>query len=285
MGRQPIGRDRSIVVITDDSDRHGYFAESLIESGLPVIGVITGAKRRISSSTSIPKKTLAEDEREALRAVKRHRRHAEQVHFEGAFERFATLIGRKSIWWDRVSDADGDINHPRFVEKLTQASPALVAVMGATLLRQPLLALPTTFLNVHTGLSPYYRGGRTNMWPIIEQDFGYFGVTVHRIAPGIDNGAIYASKRILTEPGDTYATINARAIKAGTDALINTIERGLPDGAGVEQWHSGKLFLDRHYSPAVAKQYLAQLPAYIDEHIRRQRTGQLATVRLVDPFG
>lgn len=270
-----------ILIITDDQDRHAFFANKIIQSGMPVIGIITGAKRRQMVGEPINFAELPDDDADALRTVKRERIEAERFMFGGQAEKLAK--DRGDIVVDQVTEADGTINAPRFVELIKQMAPAVIAVMGAAMLRAPLLETGAAFLNLHTGLSPYYRGGRTNMWPIIEGDYGHFGVTVHRIAPGIDDGEIYASRRVLVRPRDTYAGVNARAIKAGTAAMIDVIERLLdePDHRGVDQWETGKLFYDRDYTPAVARTYLAKREWFMAEHLRRQARGELPELRLI----
>ena len=45
------------------------------------------------------------------------------------------------------------------------------------------------FLNVHLGLSPYYRGSGTNVWPLINTEPDMVGATLC-IDAGIDNGEI-----------------------------------------------------------------------------------------------
>lgn len=269
-----------IVIITDQQDRHGYFVRQLIDTSLPVVGIITGAKRRQTSLLIAPRFT--ETDRHVLGEVKRQRQDAQEHYFSGCAE---FLASPAIAWREKVQPADGDINHPRFLKRIADAKPDIVAVMGATLIRRPLLDLPCVFVNLHTGLSPYYRGGRSNMWPIIEGDFGYFGVTIHRITPGIDDGDIFASDRILVDRSDTYATINARAIKYGCAQMIKVLERLLdePRWSGTTQWQTGKLFFDRDYNVDVARRYLRSADTFMREHVRRQRNDTLFDVQLVDP--
>jgi len=270
-----------VLIITDDKDRHGYFAQALLDAKLPVAGIILGAKRRRSPAAPIAFADLAAADADALRAVKRQRLEAERRMFAGQAERLRR--DRRDLVVAHVEASDGDINAWRFVRLVEQLRPAVVAVMGAAMLRAPMLATGVPFVNLHTGLSPYYRGGRSNMWPIVECDYGHFGATIHRIAPGIDDGEIFASRRVLVRPHDTYASVNGRAIRIGTTAMIEVLDRllGASEQRGVPQWLEGKLFMDRDYTPAVARRYLAQCEAFMAEHLRRQAHGDLPELRLI----
>ena len=269
-----------IVIVTGDSDRHGYFTHQLIAAGLPVAGVITGAKKRPAAASRT--RQPGPEQRVALRQVKRQRLEAEQEFFGGQCEILNRLPAQ--IWREHVTGADQTINHTRFLQLLSAAAPSHVAVMGASIIRPPLLGLPLRWLNMHTGLSPYYRGGRTNMWPVIEKEFGYFGVTVHEITPGVDDGPIYRSARLLVEPADNYALINARAIVKGTQLMAETLSDLMqkPDWPGVPQWCAGKLFLDRHFTGEIAQAYIDNYPNYMRRHLLLQDMGRLDEVRTID---
>lgn len=272
----------SIIIITDNSPRHGYFVKKLFEAGLPVQGVITGAKRHLKRHADTLPPTYSKMEKLALREVKNQRRKAENRFFgqeNDVFDRHPS-----SYWHDHVHLADGDINNARFVDIISNSAPKIVAVMGATIIKPQLLDLPSAFISMHTGLSPYYRGGKSNMWPILEGDFGLFGVTIHSLAPGIDNGNILASKRVLVEPGDDYPTINARSIIEGVKLMGKVLAYHLshPQWLGTEQWSRGKLFHDRNYTPLIAQRYLDTLPSYIDEHLKRQKAHKLDAIRTVE---
>ena len=61
------------------------------------------------------------------------------------------------------------------------------------------------------------------MWPILHNDFRYFGVTVHVMSSGIDSGNIVHTARPTITPDDTYGSVNSKAIVIGTDLMISTI--------------------------------------------------------------
>ena len=45
-------------------------------------------------------------------------------------------------------------------------------------------------LNIHLGLSPFYRGQATNYWAFVNNEIQFIGATFHKIDGGIDTGPI-----------------------------------------------------------------------------------------------
>lgn len=286
-----------VLVLTHDADRHLHFASALIEQTGAVVGVITGGK------------TVHRDGGETLRirlmAARRHPRAfarqllfnrlyrvhgprlardkeaAEQRHFEGSAERFRRRHGHLVL--AAVTPQHGSINDDHFVRVIRDAAPDVIAVMGTALLRRAIIESAPIALNLHTGLSPYYRGGLTNFWPFIENDYGYFGVTVHKLSTGIDSGDIVNSDRVLLVPDDTFPEINCRAIERGIELMADTLQYIAVEGevAGIPQWTKGKLFHARHYTHLAAARYYRRRSAFVAEHLRRQEAGLLDRVRRI----
>lgn len=107
----------------------------------------------------------------------------------------------------------GQINLPAYAQAISDAQPDLVVAYGCSLIREPLLsAFRGRFLNVHLGLSPYYRGSGTNFWPLVNQAPEYLGATFMYIDAGIDTGEIIHQIRARLVWGDTPAQIGNRLI-------------------------------------------------------------------------
>ncbi len=43
-------------------------------------------------------------------------------------------------------------------------------------------------LNIHMGVSPFYRGSSCNFWALYDENFQYVGATVHLLSKGLDSG-------------------------------------------------------------------------------------------------
>ncbi len=45
-------------------------------------------------------------------------------------------------------------------------------------------------INIHAGVSPYYRGTDCNFWAVADRNFHLVGATVHLLSKGVDSGEI-----------------------------------------------------------------------------------------------
>lgn len=107
----------------------------------------------------------------------------------------------------------GAINDAARVEEIAALRPDVIAAYGCSIIRDPLLGTWSgRFLNVHLGLSPYYRGAGTNYWPLVAGAPEYVGATFMHIDAGIDTGDIIHQIRARVHPGDRPHDIGNRLI-------------------------------------------------------------------------
>jgi methionyl-tRNA formyltransferase len=78
-------------------------------------------------------------------------------------------------------------------------------------------------LNMHTGISPRYRGSDTIFWPLYNREPQWIGTTVHQLDAGIDSGPILATVRPTIEPTDDENSLFAKCVMVGADAYITVI--------------------------------------------------------------
>jgi methionyl-tRNA formyltransferase len=91
-----------------------------------------------------------------------------------------------------------NINAPEVLEFCQAQNPSLIVVSGTSLVRAPLLTMPLSIgmVNLHTGLSPYVKGGpNCTNWCLAEGRPELIGSTVMWIDAGIDTGSIITSTR------------------------------------------------------------------------------------------
>jgi len=74
------------------------------------------------------------------------------------------------------------------IEKL---QPDVIVVYGTAILKAHIFTkAKQVTLNMHTGLSPHYRGDSTLFWPVYYNDPEHIGVTVHKLVADVDGGDI-----------------------------------------------------------------------------------------------
>ena len=136
-------------------------------------------------------------------------------------------------------------------QKWVQAlKPEVLAVFGTRIIQEKMLGLARLgALNIHTGLSPYYRGGQCTFWCLYERDLEHVGVTIHHLTQRIDGGDIVYTAQPVVEPADTVRSLECKLVKLGTTKMIQAIS-GIYAGVAprTKQDRKGKLFLSKMYT-------------------------------------
>ena len=80
-------------------------------------------------------------------------------------------------------------------------------------------------LNMHTGLSPWYRGAACAFWPIVEGKPEMVGATVHECTSKVDGGRIFFRERAHLYRGDDLHAVFGRAVAVGAQGYADVISR------------------------------------------------------------
>lgn len=143
-----------------------------------------------------------------------------------------------------------------------QANPSVIVVYGTAIIHAPIFTLASVItLNMHTGLSPYYRGDSTLFWPVYYDEPDKLGVTVHELVESVDGGDIAATAHIHYRAGDTEADLFAKGVRTGTALYLDATEKALAGKlvCTPQDLSSGQEFSWRHRTVDAEKQVLAQL--------------------------
>ena len=118
----------------------------------------------------------------------------------------------------------GEINLESNTEEIIDLKPDLIISYGCSIIKSRLLEVfDNRFINVHLGLSPYYRGSGTNYWPLVNKEPEFVGTTFMYIDSGIDTGKIIHQIRADIEINDTVHSIGNRLIMKSADEMIKLI--------------------------------------------------------------
>ena len=203
-----------IVILTGDELRHQYFRLKVSnDSRIQVIAsYCEGAEKSLSNRVS--------DNIDASLIEKLHvagRTQAEQDFFG---ESIKSLEDKSNP----IKVAKGEINEELIVAEIERLDVDLLICYGSSLIKSSLLSsYKNKFLNVHLGLSPYYRGSGTNVWPLINCEPEMVGATFMYINEGIDTGKIIHQIRADIFIGDSPHSIGCRLIKKMTVTYCNII--------------------------------------------------------------
>jgi methionyl-tRNA formyltransferase len=86
-------------------------------------------------------------------------------------------------------------------------------------------AYPKKIINMHLGLSPYYRGAGTNFWPVVNAELEYCGLTIHFLDEGVDTGDLISRGRAKAAKDDTIHSLGNKIIKVGINLICESIKK------------------------------------------------------------
>ncbi|MBI4886456.1 MAG: hypothetical protein HY824_05150 [Acidobacteria bacterium] len=225
-------------------------------------------------------------------------RYAETPDDEAEIQRhFAARDASEAEWFGADADlrlppacvhhsvASGGCNTPDEIAAMVATRPDVVTVFGTGILSAAVIdAFPGRILNLHLGLSPYYRGAGTNFWPLVNREPEYVGATIHYLDAGIDTGPIVAHARPDVRADDGPHDLGNRAIVAAVDVLLQAARRAavrpLPS---MPQQGGGRLYQRKDFSAAAVRRLdrnvaTGMLAEYLDDRARRD--ARLALVSL-----
>jgi len=234
-----------IGILTGTEIRHRYFVQA-VRSRWEVVAA--GYEQTGYSPAAVSSKDLTPAERIVVDGHFAERARQEQRFFGHASD-FVIADGRCAA----RHIGPGALNSEATLVFLQAAGVDTVVVYGTNLIRPPLIEhWPGRLINMHLGLSPYYRGTATNFYPLLNEEPQFVGATIHLIDPGIDTGPILRHARPRIDADDMPHTIGCRAIQAGIDALHAVLD-DLAAGTvkPVRQWTvaGARLYLRKDYHP------------------------------------
>jgi methionyl-tRNA formyltransferase len=121
-----------------------------------------------------------------------------------------------------------NINKDEVYEFTVSHSPDLIIVSGTSLIRKKLLSIkpPIGIVNLHTGLSPYIKGGpNCTNWCIATAQFHLIGKTVMWIDEGIDTGNIISTELTPLQGKETLADIHLKVMEHAHNLYVRCIRQ------------------------------------------------------------
>jgi len=225
-----------LLVMTSRHLRHKFFC-NLLGGQHEIVGVASEAKAEPQHSMHVKKHPV----------VVEHfvvREEKEEQYFGNRNRTFKVDAGIvRSVPFDGVNSAD-------IFEMVTSIDPDFIVLFGTALVRDPLLSsYEGRVINMHLGLSPYYRGSGTNFWPLANREPQCVGVTIHFATAKVDAGDILAQVRPNVTSADLCHDFGCKAIIKGSEVMSKTIML-LEAGRirAVRQKEGGRLFRSKDFA-------------------------------------
>ena len=142
-------------------------------------------------------------------------------------------------------------------------------VFGASFIRGALceFLISRRAVNIHMGVSPFYRGSATNFWAAYDGKYDLVGATIHLLSAGLDSGPMlfHALPKAEPVPPFLHGMLSVRAAHlALRDVLASESLRTL-EPVAQDKTLELRYSRDSDFTDEVASEYLARLPSA--EHI------------------
>ena len=188
-------KKKKIVIFTANELRHLAFINYLKKTkGIEVVGALIEKKNKVNITKSL-----------ALINHFRQRNNMESNYFKGL------KIKKREKYIYRCNKHF--ISSKRCLDLIKELKPDLIVVYGSSIIRGSIINIyKNKILNVHLGLSPYYRGSGTNIFPLINSEPEYVGVTFMFLDKGIDTGNIIHQIRPKYKMNDSIHDIGNKLI-------------------------------------------------------------------------
>jgi hypothetical protein len=136
-------------------------------------------------------------------------------------------------------------------------------VFGASFIKGPLCdhLVANRAINIHMGVSPYYRGSSTNFWAMYDDRPQFVGATIHRLSAGLDSGPILFHAFPTARAVDPFV-YGMQCVRAAHESVVDHLRRGdLLSLEPVPQDRSRELRYTRNadFTDEVAAEYLERL--------------------------
>ncbi len=156
----------------------------------------------------------------------------------------------------------GDLNQVA----MSLIAPALESdvyvVFGASYIKGPLIdfLVAHSALNIHMGVSPYYRGSSCNFWALFDGNPDLVGATIHLLSRGLDSGNMLFHALPVPNACDPFL-LGMRAVMAAHTCLVEKIAAGtVLSQQPVPQDKSREIRYTRNrdFTDEIAQEYLAR---------------------------
>jgi methionyl-tRNA formyltransferase len=148
-----------------------------------------------------------------------------QMHFENRYRVESTIYGNLNALevfknCNSIFIKPNELNSEQIADKVKKFNADFCFIFGVGLILDPVIGeLPANKINLHLGLSPWYKGGATLFWPFFHLEPQFCGATFHQITKQPDAGEIIHQCVPELFLGDTIHDVGARCVVKAKDEL------------------------------------------------------------------
>lgn len=159
------------------------------------------------------------------------------------------------------------INTQRIIEFIEKIKPDLVMVSGTSLIKKPLIEIefPKGIINLHTGISPYVKGGpNCTNWCLANDEFHLIGNTIMWLNAGIDAGNLIATETTEFSGNENLFEIHLKVMEHAQNLYLKVVEQLKKDSSkcpsvNQKEIAEGKLYLTKMWNFSKKKSLLKNI--------------------------
>lgn len=163
----------------------------------------------------------------------------------------------------------GDLNklHRDILEPALQSD--IYVVFGSSYIKGWLIEdlIDLRAINIHMGVSPYYRGSSCNFWASHQRNFHMVGSTIHMLSRGLDSGDILYHALPTLNNCSSLFDFTMKSVVSAHDSLVSRIsDNSILSYSPVKQDRSQEVTYTRNsdFNDEVASKFLDSCPELTD---------------------
>lgn len=153
-----------------------------------------------------------------------------KLHFENRYQVESSVYGNlnaREVFrnCDSIFIKPEELNTKLVADKVRKFNADFCFIFGVDLILDPVIdLLPKDKINLHLGLSPWYKGGATLFWPFYHLEPQFCGSTFHQITRQADGGEIIHQCVPELLPGNKIHDVGARCVVKARDDLSKILD-------------------------------------------------------------
>ena len=160
-----------------------------------------------------------------------------------------------------LSVKSGDLNKLNRIQITEALHSDIYVVFGASYIKGWLIdfLVEHRAINIHMGLSPYYRGSSCNFWALYDNNPSYVGATIHLLSKGLDSGDMLFHCLPKLDVKDNPFDFTMRSVLVAQQALVSAVDnKSIFSSSSVKQDKCKEVRYTRNkdFNDEIAKEFL-----------------------------
>ncbi len=204
-----------IVIFTTPTKHHTYFVNKISEK-FDIAAIVHETRKLKKPYATGPFFDKEEDE------------HEELFFNSGIAKEYPDHLKKSLISVDSV-------NSKAAYEQVKALEPDLIIVFGTGIIYPEIIDIPKWgMINMHGGLTQYYRGLDSTLWAFYNKEFDKLGITIHYVESELDSGGIISQANLAVEKDDQIYHFRYKIAKKVTEMTLELLDKFKQAGGPVE---------------------------------------------------